>query len=107
MDHRKHRPLSVSQEEPADMELASALVARFERHADGEEDGSPWWHGWSIHRAFLIGLRLGREEGKREGEQLPLALSREEPSDMVLACATELRGIKQALAGKRKGGGDG
>jgi hypothetical protein len=43
--------------------MAGELVALFEKHADFWENGeAPAWHGWALHRCFLLGLQMGRGE---------------------------------------------
>lgn len=38
-------------------------MALFEKHADFWENGeAPAWHGWALHRCFLLGLQMGRGE---------------------------------------------
>jgi hypothetical protein len=63
LDWRKVAPLTVSQASLSDLEMAGELVSLFERHADGWEEGEvPYFFGWALHRCFLLGLKIGREE---------------------------------------------
>jgi hypothetical protein len=50
----------------AELDAAGRLVTAFEARADYWQEGAPLWHGWSIHMAFLLGIRYARRHPVQE-----------------------------------------
>jgi hypothetical protein len=65
MNFTGHAPMPpLTQTTPEEQEAATRLIQVLTRVKDGE-DGGPWWHGWAIHYAFLLGVLYARRRSEK------------------------------------------